>query len=153
MKRSFYLKLLLVGLLVLNLLNALAPLLVGSSHALFQWIGTGIYFLLDPACHQQPERSFFIKGLPMALCVRCTFIYLGMAAGLVMIMVKKRLFLPEAVYVSFLIFLILEIGTEAIGIYSNFKTLRSISGLVSGILLIIFLITIVPERVFKKGKQ
>lgn len=153
MKRTFYLKIIFLGLLLLNLLNWLAPILANSSNVVLQWAGAGIYFLLDPACHQQPDRSFFINGLPMALCVRCTFIYLGMLIGLLILLFKKELHLPEFVFVSFLIFLILEIGSEVIGLYSNFKLLRSISGLASGILLIIFLLTTVPERVFKRGKQ
>lgn len=153
MRSIFYLKLIFGGLLALNLLNWLAPFLAGSSNVLLQWIGAGIYFLLDPACHQQPERSFFINGLPMALCVRCTFIYLGMLLGFIIVFIKKQVRVPEFIFVSFLIFLMLEIGTETIGLYSNFKLLRSISGLASGVLLILFLLTSLPERLMKKGKQ
>jgi len=153
MKRSFYLKLIFVGLLILNLLNWLAPILAGSSNRGLQWMAAGIYFLLDPACHQQPDRSFFINGLPMALCVRCTFIYLGMLIGLLLLMIKKQFRLPEFIFIPFLIFLLLEVGTESVGVYSNYKLLRSISGLISGILLILFLLSTVPERVFKRGKQ
>ena len=153
MEKTFYLKLLFVGLLILNFLNWLAPLWAGSSHAFLQWTAAGIYFLLDPACHQQPDRSFFINGLPMALCVRCTFIYLGMLIGMLTLLVKKHFSLPGFIYVSFLIFLILEIGTEIAGLYSNFKILRSISGLASGILLMIFLLTTLPKLVLKKGRK
>ena len=103
MKRSFYLKLIFVGLLILNLLNWLAPILAGSSNRGLQWMAAGIYFLLDPACHQQPDRSFFINGLPMALCVRCTFIYLGMLIGLLLLMIKKQFRVPEFIFIPFLI--------------------------------------------------
>ncbi len=140
MKRTFYLKLIFTGLLILNLLNWLAPVLSNSNQLFLQWIGTGIYFLLDPACHQQPERSFFIDGLPMALCVRCTFIYLGMALGVAVLYFKRKLTVARFVYVSFLLFFILEMGSEWIGLYSNWKLLRSFSGFISGILLIFFLL-------------
>jgi len=43
------------------------------------------YDLLNQAaghiCHQQPERSFHIGGLQLAVCARCFGLYLGGAAG------------------------------------------------------------------------
>jgi uncharacterized membrane protein len=33
-------------------------------------------------CHQKPERSFFINGLQMAVCARCTGLYIGAAAAM-----------------------------------------------------------------------
>ena len=33
-------------------------------------------------CHQQPERSFWIFGAPVAVCARCLGIYVGAAIGL-----------------------------------------------------------------------
>src|SRR5205823_10771490 len=32
-------------------------------------------------CHQDPDRSFWIAGAPVAVCVRCLGIYLGAALG------------------------------------------------------------------------
>ncbi len=153
MKRVFYLKLGLSTLLILNFLNALAPLLSATHWPATQWLGAAIYFLLDPACHQQPQRSFFIHGLPMALCVRCTFIYLGMAGGVALALVKKNVRLPDVVYVAVLLFVVLEIGTEMLGFYSNFKLLRSVSGFVSGVALMIFLLSTKAGQVFRKEMQ
>ena len=33
-------------------------------------------------CHQRPERSFFLDGHQLAVCARCTGLYLSGAAGL-----------------------------------------------------------------------
>ncbi len=35
--------------------------------------------VLSFMCHQQPERCFFILGIPLGLCARCLGIYLGFA--------------------------------------------------------------------------
>jgi uncharacterized membrane protein len=46
------------------------------------------YDLLDQAaghiCHQQPERSFHIAGVQLAVCARCLGLYAGGAAGALM---------------------------------------------------------------------
>ena len=38
--------------------------------------------LFRPLCHQQPGRSFWIAGAPMAVCARCLGVYIGAAVGL-----------------------------------------------------------------------
>jgi uncharacterized membrane protein len=40
-----------------------------------------IYFYFFPICHQIPERSFSILGHPMAVCHRCSGIYIGLFLG------------------------------------------------------------------------
>jgi uncharacterized membrane protein len=42
------------------------------------------------ACHQIPERTFWINNRPMPLCARCTGSYLGALAGLVLLVVTGR---------------------------------------------------------------
>lgn len=37
--------------------------------------------VFDPLCHQLPGRSFHLWGEPLAVCHRCTGIYLGLFAG------------------------------------------------------------------------
>jgi len=55
-----------------------APLLSnGSSHT----AGAVLYLLFSPICHQMPERSFFVAAFPLAVCQRCTGIYLGLFLG------------------------------------------------------------------------
>jgi uncharacterized membrane protein len=39
------------------------------------------YFFFSPVCHQMPERSFALLGLPLAVCHRCCGIYLGLFLG------------------------------------------------------------------------
>src|SRR5262245_39522704 len=49
----------------------------------FGWDSTGraLVFAFRRVCHQIPERSFFIAGLPMAVCARCAGAYAGLLAG------------------------------------------------------------------------
>jgi uncharacterized membrane protein len=42
-----------------------------------------IYAVFAPLCHQRPERCFFLAGFPLAVCARCTGIYLGAFLGLI----------------------------------------------------------------------
>ena len=52
-----------------------APLLAAHSDS---FLAAMIYLLLSPACHQNPDRSFFLLGHPWAVCHRCSGIYLGL---------------------------------------------------------------------------
>ncbi len=43
--------------------------------------GELLRWLLHPVCHQIPERSFHLHGVPLAACARCTGLYLGFTLG------------------------------------------------------------------------
>lgn len=56
------------------------------------WPGSSlIYLFFHQICHQLPERSFSLFGHPLAVCHRCLGIYLGFAAGLLLVGVRLRL--------------------------------------------------------------
>ncbi|HEX9934586.1 MAG TPA: DUF2085 domain-containing protein, partial [bacterium] len=40
-----------------------------------------VRFFFGPVCHQIPERSFKILGYPLAVCARCTGVYVGFLLG------------------------------------------------------------------------
>ncbi len=58
-------------------LVVLAPYLasIGSPLAGF------VYLMFKPLCHQLPQRSFFLFGHKLAVCARCTGVYLGLFVG------------------------------------------------------------------------
>lgn len=60
------------------------------------------------ACHQIPERSFWINDRPLPLCARCTGSYLGALAGLMLLVVigrgRARQIPPTRVLVVLVIF-------------------------------------------------
>jgi len=45
--------------------------------------GGALRIFYAPACHQMIERSLTLGGHPLAVCARCTGLYLGGVAGLV----------------------------------------------------------------------
>jgi len=48
------------------------------------WIAPFLYAVFDPVCHQIPERSFHFWHHPLAVCHRCTGLYLGFTLGAVL---------------------------------------------------------------------
>jgi uncharacterized membrane protein len=43
-----------------------------------------LYEMFRRVCHQIPERAFYLEGHPFAVCARCTGIYFGFAAGVLL---------------------------------------------------------------------
>ena len=56
----------------------MAPYLAASGYSL---AALAIFWFFSPVCHQDPARSFWIFGAPVAVCARCLGIYLGAAVG------------------------------------------------------------------------
>jgi uncharacterized membrane protein len=46
------------------------------------------YVIGSFVCHQRPERSFHLAGLPLPVCGRCTGVYVGAAIGAVLPLVR-----------------------------------------------------------------
>jgi len=42
---------------------------------------SGLNHLFSSVCHQQVERSHSIEGHPFGLCIRCFWLYMGLAMG------------------------------------------------------------------------
>src|SRR5687767_6864982 len=46
------------------------------------WFSSAVYGAFGRVCHQIPERSFHVVGQPLAVCARCTGLYVGFAGAL-----------------------------------------------------------------------
>jgi uncharacterized membrane protein len=57
---------------------AFAAGLPGSAD-IAHWFAFVVYAGGSLICHQRPERSFHLFGLPMAVCARCVGLYVGAA--------------------------------------------------------------------------
>lgn len=89
-----------------------------------------IFSLCGHVCHQQPERSFFLNGLQLPLCARCTGIYAGLIAGAI------AGFFPSGSYRMPAILVIGVIGLNALTLVTPFDSneLRYFLGLILGTL-------------------
>ena len=135
-----------LGLWVLALFTA--PLMVQSGSTFLQYLGTVVYFLADPVCHQLPERSLFINDLPMAVCARCFAIYFGGFFIFVLAWIKQfSKQWPKWIYYSAAFLFMTEVLTEYLNLYHNNFEFRLLSGFILGILLFrIILETIIKEK-------
>jgi hypothetical protein len=67
-----------IGVLIFVGLVVAAPLAQANG---LQWLSFTVYETFSHFCHQSPERSFYIAGYPLAVCARCTGLYVGFAAA------------------------------------------------------------------------
>lgn len=118
----------------------LAPVLATSSSPFAEYL----YRFFRPICHQRPERSFFLFGEQLAVCVRCASIYTGFLAGVVIyplvrglhtLRIPSRwLLLAAFVPVAF------EVATEWVGLYHSTMFSRSLTGGALGATLAFFIL-------------
>src|SRR5258708_33272180 len=66
-----------IALAILSLIVA-APATQAYGHPV---IASSIYKAFSFVCHQIPERSFHLAGHQLAVCARCTGLYVGFAVG------------------------------------------------------------------------
>lgn len=95
-----------------------APLLAAVGYTLSAF---AILQFFSVVCHQDPARSFWIVGAPVAVCTRCLGIYLGAVAGAWM-RARRRvilLSLAAAILVS-----VLDYVAESAGLHGNWPLVR-----------------------------
>lgn len=116
----------------LVLVLAVLPPFVGHGlrHALMQGF--------DLTCHQIPERSFQVGGIPFALCHRCTGVVVGLVVGSLAVIAWKgrdALFSRHAHTILYLSILpmALDWSAEALGIWATVPLSRATTGLVFGV--------------------
>lgn len=119
--------LLLVGMILL------APAARGNG-----WSGLSLvlYQAFRPLCHQVVERSFHLEGFPLAVCARCTGLYAGALAGLLIYPVARAITRQDAPRREWLILAALPTGADfalgLFGLWENTHASRFSTALVLG---------------------
>jgi uncharacterized membrane protein len=113
-----------------------APLALASPHAVISRAAVFVYGAGRMVCHQRPERSFHIHGHQLAVCARCTGLYVSALAGglcalalgaVTMSPSRARLWLAVAALPT-----LLTVGLELAGLAFPSNTIRMLSALPLG---------------------
>jgi len=122
----------------------------------FGWnsITDGIWNLLGNICHQKPERSFYILGWQMGLCVRCISIYSAIFVSALSYPVIRKVFKRLPIWL-----LVLSPLPILVGVFLKFDSsaIRIVTGSIAGIIIPYFIISgitqfiLIVKNLIKKG--
>ncbi len=109
-----------------------APWLLAHGHTeAAQVVYRGFY----NACHQNADRSFSLFGAPMAVCARCTGLYLGALLGTILLPLLRGVRAPvpsRAWLAAAALPCALDVGLDWSGIVINTFATRGATGLLLG---------------------
>ena len=103
-------------------------------------VARSIYWLYSHICHQRPERTLWLAGHPMAFCGRDAGVYGGIWLGMVIFSIRRRQYLSGKAALAFALPLILDGGTQLIGLRESTNLLRLITGLLASISAALYLL-------------
>lgn len=126
----------------LLLLAAAAPL---SWAAGLYPLAARLYWLFHFICHQEPARSLWIAGHPMAICARDVGLYGGLWVGVLMAL-WRRPSLPGWLVVMCVLPMALDGGTQLLGLRESTNVLRLVTGGLAGIPTAAYLGSVIARR-------
>jgi len=110
-----------------------APLLTASEHAR---AASPLYTGFGYLCHQIPERSFHLVGHKLGVCARCTGLYAGFAAGVLLYPLVRSLrrtdSLPRIWLVVACLPITIDFALGFFGIWENTHFSRLATGAILG---------------------
>ncbi len=110
-----------------------------------------ITLFFSPICHQIPSRSFQILGYPIAVCARCSGIYIGFLLGTIAYPFFKkleRLVLPSRwILIAGIFPMVLEISLSKMGVIHSNLYLIGASGFVIGSVMAFYVIPAVFQLI------
>ncbi|MHB1048501.1 MAG: DUF2085 domain-containing protein [Bacteroidota bacterium] len=103
-----------------------APFLAGS------FIADILYRFYGVVCHQFASRSIVIHDHSLAVCARCSGIYIGFLAGVIAVRMsqplRKREWRPVVLLAVSVIPMVFHVAGEMTGIVESSLTLRVVTG-------------------------
>lgn len=100
-------------------------------------------FIGSLVCHQRTEKTLIVGGRFLPVCTRCTGAYLGLLIGYVILLFrKKKAKGPPNLWVTLVLSMpmIIDTVTQTLGMRESTNSLRLITGLFFGVVLLPFLI-------------
>lgn len=100
-------------------------------------------------CHGMAERALVVAAVPMPICARCTAIYAGLGAGILLFMMLPALNERAARSVLFLSLLPMAIDglTQLARLRESTNLIRVETGLLAGVAFAFWALTAVEKRV------
>jgi uncharacterized membrane protein len=131
----------------------LAPYLRSQSSP---WAGLA-YAVYSPVCHQVAGRSLRCFGQPLAVCARCTGIYLGFLLGLGLYPFLRgwqRLSLPAGRVFFFISApIILDTAANFLRLWQTSNAVRLATGFIWGTILPFYFITGIADLIISRKKK
>ena len=115
-------------------LIALGPGLWGPTD-IAEWYSSWQRAVFASVCHQQPSRSFWMNGAPLAVCERCFGIYFGLLLGVSIAFIHhpSLSFLKPAAVLA-VILLSMDGFGSMFGIWDGTPSIRVGTGLAMGLI-------------------
>lgn len=108
-----------------------------------------LYQAFSHVCHQQPERSFFLFGHPLAVCARCTGLYFGFAVSALvypLIISLRRTNPPERKWLFLALApLAIDFGLGLLGVWENTHSSRFLTGALFGAVVVLYVMPALAE--------
>ena len=107
------------------------------------------YQFFSRVCHQLDSHSFHVAGIKFAVCVRCFSIYAAFFLGLLFFPIIKRTKIvnvpPARLLILSLVPMGIDVALHTLGIHQSTTTTRSMTGLMFGFALTVFLVPALEE--------
>jgi uncharacterized membrane protein len=126
-------------------------------------VASGLYFMFSPVCHQRADRSFFVFGHHLAVCNRCSGIYLGALAGLLLVPLLSLALKREtggllriqnrALLLLALALVAADVGGELMGIRNSTPMSRFLTGAFCGIVAPFYLLPAIFEIFIRVSRE
>ena len=130
------------AIIIWCLLILLAPLFAKFEHHISSGL---LYLFFSKICHQIPERSFFVFGKQLAVCSRCTGLYLGFIFGAIIYPFIFRFHQIKKLSSKYLFLACVPIGIDifirTFHIAENTFASRLITGLILGATALLFVLS------------
>ena len=103
-----------------------------------------LYRFFAPICHQIDGRSFHVFGFPLAVCSRCSSIYMAFLAGTLLYPfiydLQRPGMPPRTLLLIVLIPMLFDVGAGILGVHEASLLSRTVTGALFGFLLPLYII-------------